>query len=208
MRQTTNQKRYTAYKHLISPRLTAFRRTTLSHTGIAYVLFIFIFIFSLFSCSFYQNVTLALVSDASTVPYGTLPPPVSERSLWTHHNIYLLFLTRLFTLDIYLIPDERDESGTKGFYKPIIFPNEFWHLREHYVELNSTTPSLPLQIVFQPMSYLKFQMFAAITNGFKEAAKQQGAGAGAELDEIKRMLLETNPWFLGLTGLVSILHVV
>lgn len=58
------------------------------------------------------------------------------------------------------------------------------------------------------MSYFKFQMFAAMTNGFKEAAKQQGAGAGAELDEIKRMLTETNPWFLGLTALVSLLHVV
>ncbi|KAF9464810.1 cleft lip and palate transmembrane protein 1-domain-containing protein [Collybia nuda] len=136
----------------------------------------------------HRNVTLVLVSDASTVPYGTLPPAISEH--------------------IHLVPDERDESGVKGLYKPIIFPNEFWHLREHYVELNSTTPSLPLQIVFQPMSYLKFQMFAAVTNGFKEAAKQQGPGAGAELDEIKRMLLETNPWFLGLTGLVSILHVV
>lgn len=58
------------------------------------------------------------------------------------------------------------------------------------------------------MSYLKFQMFAAVTNGFKEAAKKQGAGAGAELDEIKRMLLDTNPWFLAVTALVSILHVV
>ena len=29
----------------------------------------------------------------------------------------------------------------------------------------------------------------------------------AELDEIKRVLLETNPWYLGLTGLVSVLHV-
>jgi len=47
-----------------------------------------------------------------------------------------------------------------------------------------------------------------MTHGFKEAAKQQGQASGAELDEIKRMLIETNPWFLGLTALVSILHVV
>ena len=46
-----------------------------------------------------------------------------------------------------------------------------------------------------------------MTHGFNEAAKKQG-GAGAEFDEIKRMLLETNPWFLSLTALVSILHVV
>lgn len=58
------------------------------------------------------------------------------------------------------------------------------------------------------MSFFKFQLFAGMTSGFKEAAKQQGAGSGAELDEVKRMFIETNPWFLGLTGLVSMLHVV
>ena len=51
-------------------------------------------------------------------------------------------------------------------------------------------------------------MFASMTHGFNEAAKQQGQASGAELDEVKRMLLETNPWFLGLTGLVSVLHIV
>lgn len=111
-------------------------------------------------------------------------------------------------LDVHILPGQRDETGTKGFYKPIIFPNDFWHLKQHYVEVNETTPSLPLQITFQPMSFWKFQMFASMTHGFDEAAKQQGASAGAELDEIKRMLLETNPWFLALTATVSILHVV
>ena len=47
-----------------------------------------------------------------------------------------------------------------------------------------------------------------MTASFAEAAKQQGATGNAELDEIKRMLVETNPYFLGLTALVSILHVV
>ncbi|KAG6891698.1 hypothetical protein C0992_010101 [Termitomyces sp. T32_za158] len=133
------------------------------------------------------NITLALISDAVKVPYSSLPLPILEH----------LHLT-----------SERDETATKGFYKPIIFPNEFWHLREYYIEINSTTPSLPIQITLQPMSYFKFQMFASLTSGFKEAVKQQGAGAGAEFDELKRMLIETNPWFLALTGLVSILHVV
>ncbi|KAF5388430.1 hypothetical protein D9615_000671 [Tricholomella constricta] len=134
-----------------------------------------------------ENITLALVSDGAKIPYGTLAPAISEF--------------------VHLLPDKRDETGTQGFYMPIVFSNEFWHLREHYVELNSTTPILPIQIVFQPMSYLKFQMFAAMTSGFKEAAKQQGGSAGAELDELKRMLIETNPWFLALTAVVSLLHV-
>ncbi|KAA1466458.1 cleft lip and palate associated transmembrane protein [Dentipellis sp. KUC8613] len=136
----------------------------------------------------HQNLTLALVSDTNVLKYRELPPPVIEY--------------------VHLIPNQRDETGTKGYYKPIIFPNDFWHLRTQYVEINTTTPTLPLQIVFQPMSYFKFQMFATMTFGFQEAAKQQGGSTGAELDEVKRMLVETNPWFLGLTGLVSLLHIV
>ena len=109
---------------------------------------------------------------------------------------------------MHLIPRQRDETGTKGFYKPIIFPNEFWHLKQHYVEVNASTPSLPLQITYQPMSFWKFQLFTSMTHGFNEAAKQQGGASGAEFDEIKRMLLETNPYFLALTAAVSVLHMV
>ncbi|KAI0089148.1 cleft lip and palate associated transmembrane protein [Irpex rosettiformis] len=132
----------------------------------------------------HKNLTLALVSDGAVIPTAQITPQ-NERY-------------------IHILP-ERDETGTKGFYKPIIFPNEFWHLRSQYEEINATTPVLPLQVTFQPMGYWKFSTFAALTASFAEAAKQQGAGG--ELDEIKRMLVETNPWFLGLTGLVSILHV-
>ena len=108
--------------------------------------------------------------------------------------------------DIQLTP-ERDASGRPYFW-PIVFPNEFWHLRSQYIEINATTPVLPLQIEFQPMSYWKFTIFAALTQSFAEAAKQQGGNAVSELDEVKRMLVETNPYFLALTGLVSVLHVV
>jgi len=123
-------------------------------------------------------------------------------------HFYYLPLILTLHIDVSLVPDMRDASGKRGYYKPIIFPNEFWHLRSHYIEINETTPSLPLQITFQPMSWMKFQLFASMTHGFNEAAKQQGQTSSAELDEIKRMLLETNPWFLGLTGLVSVLHIV
>jgi len=123
-----------------------------------------------------------------TLPFNQLPPVLMEH--------------------VSLVPGLRDDTGTNGFYRPIIFPNDFWHLRSQYIEINTTTPTLPLQIVFQPMSYFKFQMFASMTQGFNEAAKQQGTGAGAELDEVKRMLVETNPYFLALTGIVGVLHTV
>lgn len=44
--------------------------------------------------------------------------------------------------------------------------------------------------------------------GFEQAAAQQGAGAASELDEIKRMFLETNPILLIVTAIVSVLHMV
>lgn len=110
---------------------------------------------------------------------------------------------------MHLVPNQRDATGTQGFYLPVVFPNDFWCLRSQFIEINSTTPTLPLRIVFQPMSYFKFQVFASMSHGFSEATKQKGAAgsSNAEIDEIKRMLVETNPWFLGLTALVSVLHV-
>lgn len=41
-----------------------------------------------------------------------------------------------------------------------------------------------------------------------DAQTAQAGGTGAEMDEIKHMLLETNPWLLGTTILVTILHMV
>jgi hypothetical protein len=110
--------------------------------------------------------------------------------------------------DVHLVPDQRDATGTQGYYLPVVFPNDFWHISSQYTEINTTTPILPLQITFQPMSYFKFQIFASMSQGFDEAAKKQGSTGGAELDEVKRMLVETNPWLLAVTGLVSVLHVV
>jgi hypothetical protein len=56
------------------------------------------------------------------------------------------------------------------------------------------------------MSFMKFQIFASMSQSFDDAAKQPGGAGTAELDEVKRMLIETNPYFLALTGIVSVLH--
>ena len=148
---------------------------------------------------------MALISDAAILQYVQLPPPIAERA---STSISLILGELTAQTDVDLVPGKRDETGTKGYYNPIIFPNEFWHLKSQYIEINATTPTVPLQVVFQPMSYFKFQMFSSMTFGFQEAIKQQGGGSAAEFDEVKRMLVETNPWFLALTGGVSVLHVV
>ncbi|KAL5508262.1 hypothetical protein ACEPAH_5881 [Sanghuangporus vaninii] len=134
----------------------------------------------------HKNLTLGLISDTPSVAYNQLPPLLSEH--------------------IHLVPNLRDETGTKMFYKPIIFPNDFWQLRSQLFEIDQTTPFVPLRIELQTMSYFKFQLFASLGAGFNEAAKQQGGASVSELDEIKRMLVETNPYFLMLTAAVTVLH--
>ncbi|KIJ56616.1 hypothetical protein M422DRAFT_62579 [Sphaerobolus stellatus SS14] len=137
----------------------------------------------------HPNLTLTIISDQPAIPYAKLPPVVQQY--------------------VRPLPDKRDETGTQGFYPPVIFTNDFWQLRSQLVEINSTTPTLPFQLSFYPISYTKFQIYATLTAGFEEAGKQAGGGTGsAELDEIKRMLVETNPYLLVLTAVVSLLHMV
>ena len=105
-----------------------------------------------------------------------------------------------------MVPGALDPTMTMGVFYPIVFPNEFWQLRSQFIEINSTVARQPLQITLHPMSFMKFQLYATMTVGFRDAAKQQGTGA--EVDEMKRMLTETNPYLLALTGIVTILHTV
>lgn len=140
----------------------------------------------------HPNLTLALISDSPSLNLQQMAPAVVP-------HIH--------------ITGERDETKRNTFYMPIIYPNDFWHLREQEFEINATYPAdpkeklvMPLTINFHPMSYTKMQIYASIGFGFEEASKN-GQSAG-ELDEIKRMLVETNPWYLALTATVSILHVI
>ncbi|KAG8981290.1 hypothetical protein FRB90_007352, partial [Tulasnella sp. 427] len=134
----------------------------------------------------HPNVTLTLVSDPPIMPSNGISVPT----------------VRYFTPH----PGKRDATGKTGFYYPVIFPNDFWLLRGHMSPVNATTPTLPLRITYHPISTLKFNLFASFSQGFDEAANKGGGAASADLDEIKRTLIETNPWLLITTAVVSILH--
>ena len=104
----------------------------------------------------------------------------------------------------YLLAPSPDPA-TKLYYPPM-FPNDFWLLRENLAPINETSYTLPLYVNYHAMSSMKFQVFAAMTQSFEQAAQQQGTGA--EMDEVKRMLTETSPWLLITTGIVTVLHMV
>ncbi|QRV76370.1 Cleft lip and palate transmembrane protein 1 [Ceratobasidium sp. AG-Ba] len=125
----------------------------------------------------HPNVTLTLVSDFVQIPINQLPQPVAE-----HVTI--------------------ESVNDKIYYRPIIFPNDFWLLKGSMNPINQTTPTLPLHVSFYPLSYFKFQLYATMTDSFDK----QPASSAAELDEVKRMLTETNPILLITTVIVSLLH--
>jgi hypothetical protein len=65
--------------------------------------------------------------------------------------------------------------------------------------------TLPLRIDFYPLSMFKFQMYQQMDENFRTQESMLGQSK-SETDEFKRMLVETNPYLLAVTFLVSTLH--
>lgn len=109
----------------------------------------------------------------------------------------------------------RDLSGKNGWYYPIVFLNTFWQLKTHMTELNSTVESVPLRITLNNMANWKFSIVSSVDEGSKHSAQQAahggpvpGGGDGTEWEMVKEILLDTNIYLLGTTGIVTILHMV
>ncbi|KAI7828597.1 cleft lip and palate associated transmembrane protein [Gamsiella multidivaricata] len=133
----------------------------------------------------HQNLTLTVLSDRTVVPYAGIPPELK--------GMYQLESTGM-----------HDQQGN-GFVLPALYVNDFWLLKEQMTLINSTVKELPLRINFYPISYMKLQMYASMDIGMKRQTGMMGS-TGGELDEVKRMLIETNPYLLILTVIVSCLH--
>jgi hypothetical protein len=123
------------------------------------------------------NMTLNMVHDFTVFPRNGIPPPVQELMSF-------------------------DEEGN---YEPTLFVNEFWLFREHLYPINETTPELPLRLEYNTLSMWKWQAMVQMQQSFK-MQESWGSAAEGESDELKRVLIETNPYLLALTFAVSILH--
>lgn len=151
----------------------------------------------------HKNLTLALVQDDGNpaVQLNNLPPPVLR---------HVSVLRDPQTMSMVSPPDAPVVPGRAGappqkyvLRYPTVFPNDFWLLKEHMHPINDSVTELPLHINLYHQSWFKFQILASMADSFD---KQQGGVTGGEVDMIKTMLLETNPWFLAITIIVSMLH--
>lgn len=131
----------------------------------------------------HPNLTINLVTDQTNWVKGTIPPPLNE---------YIEFL-----------PD-------KNFYKPAIFFNDYWNMLRDYRPINDTVESLDLTLTYQPLSLFKWQIYSAQTMKSKwnmaSVLGDQEEPEDEDQDSLKEALLETSPYLLAATVIVSILH--
>lgn len=162
----------------------------------------------------HTNLTLALVQDKGDlgVQLSQLPPPLLQ---------HISVVRDPSTGAMVVAPPPADAKAAAVLEHayasgrppnvvryPTVFPNDFWLLKSHMHPINETLESLSLHVHLYHQSWFRFQMLAALSDSFdKQAAGGvTGSATGSEIDMIKTMLLETNPWFLALTIIVSILH--
>ena len=145
--------------------------------------------------SFYHpNFTIAVIPDSGVQNWPNMHPSMRK--------------------NVNLEPSgARDESGANTWYYPVIFLNTFWQLRSHMTELNDTVKTLPLNIQLNNLANWKYAMYASMDDGMKQQQAQAGTGGmpgsdGTEFEKFKEILLDTNPYLLGTTVFVSILHMI
>lgn len=143
---------------------------------------------------YHPNFTVSLVPSSGTMKYSML-----QESLRQHIPLEAT--------------DARDISGQNGWHYPILFLNTFWQLKSHMLELNSTTPTVPLRLTLNNMAAWKFNLQSSLDDGSRQNARRAafgsqtpGGGDGSEFELFKEILLNTNIYLLGTTGIVTVLH--
>lgn len=145
---------------------------------------------------YHPNTSLSFIPDTGILNFPQLPPAVQQ------------FLMLEST-------GARDGSGQNSWYYPVLFVNQFWQMRTHMILLNDTVKTLPLRLDLGNLKNWQFNLMATMDLNTKQQARQAafggslpGGGDGSEIELIKEIFLDTNPWLLGVTIVVSIAHLI
>ena len=100
-------------------------------------------------------------------------------------------------------------SPNETYFYPVIYDNDFWQLSKNLIPINSSISTVPLKIQYSPISLWKWNLQVQYTAQNEVKSKMGLAGSSdRENDMLKEILTDTNPWLLGITMLVSVLHMV
>lgn len=89
-------------------------------------------------------------------------------------------------------------------YLPTLYMYEGWRLRDHRIILNRESSDLPLTIHFSSIGALKLKLLTHFDHSFQ--VNESLLGNDSEMEKLKQMFIETNPYLLIATLLVSIIH--
>ncbi|EDQ85960.1 uncharacterized protein MONBRDRAFT_28710 [Monosiga brevicollis MX1] len=157
-----------------------------------------------------------LLSGAPATEVVSTPAATTdhEKALWIpywHENITVALLTdqtplhpRQLTPELTSLVSFNESSHT---FAPTFHVDRFWELSTDRYPLNTTTPTVPLRLRFVPVSLLRWQFQAQMQKSF-DMQTAFGTSTEAQSESMKRMFIETNPWYLGLTMVVSLLHTI
>ncbi|KAF1997180.1 cleft lip and palate associated transmembrane protein 1 [Amniculicola lignicola CBS 123094] len=145
---------------------------------------------------YHPNFTLSFVPDSGVVGYPTMHP--GPRSF--------------FELEA---SGARDASGSHGWYYPVLYVNTFWQLNKQKTELNESVTILPMNVKLNNLGNWKFNLMASMDANIKASAQAALRGEtsptgsdGSEMEVFKEILLDSNSYLLGLTAVVSVLHMI
>ncbi|CAF0827981.1 unnamed protein product [Rotaria sordida] len=130
----------------------------------------------------HPNMTINLLDDQSPWTKGSIPPPMDK----------------FFDFDVYT-----------GKYYPVLYLNDYWNLLSDYYPVNNTIDKLNLTMTVAPIQLWKWQMY--ISQNLRQSWYGNLLGEEEnddDQDAMKRALVETNPYLLVITIVVSIIHTI
>ncbi|EPY37237.1 CLPTM1-like membrane protein [Strigomonas culicis] len=96
-----------------------------------------------------------------------------------------------------------------SLYAPVVYINNFWVLNDHLLEVNETTVVSAFNFTVEVVPLAAWRVL--MHKQYEESLRQQatmGMGASVDIDEVKRVFLETNHILLAVTAIVTVLHMV
>ena len=90
-------------------------------------------------------------------------------------------------------------------FRPLVYINELMVMRMHWVAINESLPTLPLEVTFKPLPAHRFQWMVNLQSSFKMNEETLGI-TEKESEDMRGMFVNTNPVLLYTTVAVSAVH--
>jgi len=97
---------------------------------------------------------------------------------------------------------------TSNQFYPIVYSSEFWITNDKLVEVNSTLETATVEVNFDTIKMWKWQIMSQMEETWRTQEKMNGGDDEGSSDMFRTMLMDTNPYLLAVTAIVSVLHTV